>query len=134
MVNFADERDVTSRNKRHLLERLSWDMIKFSYAEKSLDNMHIQKTKFVDFCTVFGYKPFPTTEWLLVRYATYLSFKFTSQRSIKNYVNTICIINELSGYGVVKTGVHLKKCLTGIKRKLRHITRQPKPFSFKNLA
>ena len=123
----------TTTRRRKMLDNISWDYIKMSYAEKSLDNLHSQRKKYYEFCTEFNYTPFPVYEWKMVRYATYLSAKFKSHKSVQNYVSAICTLNELNGFGEVKKSIYLKKVLDGIKRKLRHVPRRARPFSFKIL-
>ena len=113
-----------------MLEELSHDLIKFSYAATTLTNMHTHKKRYKDFCTIFNVKAFPVTQWQLVRYATFLSFYFTSPKSIDNYVASVCTINELTGYGKVVKGILYKKAMAGIRRKLKHIEIRAKPITF----
>ena len=116
-----------------MIDKLAWDLIQLSYAENSLDNMHTHKARYMEFCEIFSFKAFPVNQWQLVRYASFLSLVLKSHKSISNYCNTICVISELSGHGKVLKGLYYKKCIDGIRRKLRHIEKQAAPISFKML-
>ena len=120
----------TQKTRLELLDQLSWDLIKFSYAPASLKNLHSHKKRYLDFCTVFNLCAFPVNQWQLVRFATFLSFHFRSPKAVENYVATICTLNELGGYGKVVKGLHLRKCLMGIKRKMKHRETKAKPLTF----
>ena len=95
--------------------------------------MHTHSKRYSQFCTTFELNRFPVTQWNLVRFATFLSFHFRSPKAIDNYVASICTINELSGFGKVVKGLHLRKALAGLKRKMRHKERPTKPFTFELL-
>ena len=117
----------------HLLEQLSHDLIKFSYAATSLNNLHTHKKRYMDFCMIFKLRPFPVTQWQAVRYAAFLTFYFKSPKSVENYVSSICTINELSGFGKVVKGIFYKKAMAGIRRKLKHSETRAQPLTFEML-
>ena len=52
---------------------------------------------------------------------------------MQNYVASICMIHELSGYGTIVKGIFYKKTIAGIRRKLRHQETHAKPISFEML-
>ena len=116
-----------------MLDQLSWDIIKFSYAPSSLNNMHTHNKRYLEFCTIFKLTAFPVSQWQLVRFATFLSFHFISPKSIQNYLSSICTIHELNGHPPVVKGIYFRKALAGMRRKLRHKENQAKPFTFELL-
>ena len=113
-----------------MLEQLSWDLIKFSYAPSTLKNLHTHEKRYTEFCTVFNLRTFPITQWQLIRFGTFLSFHFKSPKSVQNYLSSLCTINELSGYGKVNKGLHFRKVMAGMKRRMRHKESRAKPFTF----
>ena len=111
------------------LDDLAWDMIKFAYAPGSYSNMVTKRKRHMEFCYLFDLTPFPVTEWQCVRFTTYLSFWFKSPQSIKNYVSGICILNKLNGFGKVQRNILYRNAIRGIRRQLKHKTKQAEPMT-----
>ena len=113
----------------NLLGDISWDLVTFSYAPRSLKNFNTQYKRYLQFCTEFTLTPFPVTQWQLVRFATYLSFFMKSPASIINYTAGVCVINKINGFGKVPKGTLFRKAMTGIKRKLQRQVKQAMPMT-----
>ena len=112
-----------------ILEDHAGQTLKFAYAPGSYSNIVTRKKRYLGFCTWFELKPFPVTQWQLVRFAIFLSLIFTSVQSIKNYCATICIINELNGFAEVIKGKLYKKIIDGIRRQLKHKVKRARPIT-----
>ena len=110
-----------------MLDDISHDVIKFSYAPGSYRNLISQHTRYLDFCTSFRLTPFPVSQWQLIRFMVFLSFTFISPDAVFNYATGICIIQELSGYDRVVKGILYRSAKRGIRKKMQHMVRRAAP-------
>ena len=59
----------------------------------------------------------------------YLSFTLQSVDSIKSYCATVCDLNELKGYPLVRRGKRFYKVIRSLRQILQHEVRQAQPMT-----
>ena len=93
------------RKRRRALEKLENDFIKTSDAPGTARNTDSKMKRYLEFTENNNMKPFPVTEFKIIKFAAYLSKTMKTVESIKQYCGKICQENELRGWGKVRRGV-----------------------------
>ena len=104
-------------------------MIYYANAPGTNVNKKAQEKRYLEFCEWVELEPFPTNEWQLIIYATYLSLSFSSVDSIKLYCGTVCELHKMNSLTPIRRGWLYAKALQGICRPLQHKVRQAEPLT-----
>ena len=92
-------------------------------------NHRTHKKRYLEFCEYSNTRPYPTNEFKIAKFATFLSNSMKKVQSIKTYCATICHENELRGFRPVHRGLKYYRAIDGIKQKLRHQVKHAQPMT-----
>ena len=81
-------------------------------------NIRSRKNWYLQFCEYGNLRAFPTNEFKICKFASYLSNTMKTVESIKSYCTTICQEHELRGFKPIRRGIRYYKTIDGICNKL----------------
>ena len=116
-----------------MLERMENDYIRNSNAPGTQRNVDSQLNQYLEFCAFANMKAYPTNEFKITKYATFLSKQVKTVQSIRRYCATICQHNELKGHRPVKLGIRFHRAMTGIHKELHHQPKTAEPMTVRLL-
>ena len=109
------------------------DSLKTGYRPNTVRNYKSRANIYIRFCMIYGLRPFPTTEWNLIRFARYLANGVTLYDTVKNYLSAVKRFHEL-GSVVFPSSLHLLKIeMMSIKWELVSVVRKAAPLTPKVL-
>lgn len=101
-----------------------------AYADNTWKNIQIQHASFRQFCHTFHLQPLPASLTTIQLYCQYLSRKFKSEASIKNYLHGVKILHLWHGHPVdYFHHFSMALLMRGITRNLHHQPRQAHPIT-----
>ena len=92
-----------------------------------------RKKWYLEFCDFTNTVPYPTSEFKITKFATFLSKSMKTVESIKMYCGTVCQENELRRYRSVYRGIRYHKAIAGIRNNLHHQVKHAEPMTEKLL-
>ena len=98
-----------------------------SYATSTWKNFKTQYNSYSRFCRIFGYQLFPCSNFILCRYAVFISFYLKTFSSVAQYVSGVRTLHYLDGHIPLGSDPILIRILAGIKRKLMCEVQQAVP-------
>ena len=119
--------------RRRALEDLQDGYVKTSNAPGTQRNFESRKKRYLEFCEYSNIRPYPSSEFKISKFATFLSRKMKTVESVKSYCTTISQEHELRGNKPIRFGLKYYKTIEGIRRALRHTVKRAQPITVRML-
>ena len=82
------------------------------------------------FCAYFGFNPLPATPYILAGFATHLSKRLKSVRTIAGYICNVIRLHKMCGFMVPnRKNYQFKATMNGLKRKLKRRIKKALPIT-----
>ena len=92
-------------------------------------NHDSHRKRYFEFCDFEKSTPFPTNQFKIAKFATYLADILKTVESIKAYCRTICDDHELKGFPPVRLGLLYNRTIAGIRRNRKHNVKRAEPMT-----
>ena len=109
------------------LKAAHMNIMKVVYAKGMRKNIKTREDWYFKFCSYYQVPPFPVPEAQLADYAMYLVVELKSIQTIKAYCGTVCHMNELQGFPLVRRGRLYQETIQGIRRHFKYESKKAAP-------